>query len=165
LVRMRVVHREPPSVQSRSSDRDGVASSLLGLVGLATLIPLLLWDLWPRLFPATAHAVLAPIPLSTIAIVYLLHHRLRRAGRAEIGRATLLAVAFLFWAANQYWSDRPVSTLFNDIAIAAFVLDLVLAMVQSSSSSSPLCPDAAASSPDAAAVPDSPGRTGLADGG
>lgn len=159
---MRPAHRASPDARTPSSDRDGPASYLLGVVGVATLIPLLLWDLWPGLFPATAHAVLAPIPLATIAVVYLLHHRLRRAGRAEIGRATLLALAFLFWAANQYWSDRPVSTFLNDIAIAAFVLDLVLAMVQSSSTSSP---DAAASSPGAAAAaPSSPRRTRLADG-
>ena len=38
----------------------------------------------------------------------------------------MLAVAFLFWAANQLWSDLPQATLFNDIAIALFVLDVFL---------------------------------------
>jgi hypothetical protein len=40
----------------------------------------------------------------------------------------MLAVAFLFWAANQLWPDLPQATLFNDIAIALFVLDVFLVM-------------------------------------
>ena len=34
----------------------------------------------------------------------------------------MLAVAFLFWAANQLWPDLPQATPFNDIAIVLFVL-------------------------------------------
>jgi hypothetical protein len=41
----------------------------------------------------------------------------------------LLAIAFLFWAANQLWPDIPLSMLFNDIAIALFVLDVFLVMI------------------------------------
>lgn len=95
-----------------------------------TLVPLVAWEVWPRWFPATAHAVVAAIPLAAIALLYLLHQRLQRAGRAQIARAALVALAFLFWAANQLWWDRPSATLFNDIAIAAFVVDLVLGMIQ-----------------------------------
>jgi hypothetical protein len=41
----------------------------------------------------------------------------------------MLSVAFLFWAANQPWPDLSQATLFNDIAIALFVLDVFLVMV------------------------------------
>jgi hypothetical protein len=41
-------------------------------------------------------------------------------------KAILLAVAFLFWAANQFWPNLPQAGLFNDIAIGLFVLDLFL---------------------------------------
>ncbi len=41
----------------------------------------------------------------------------------------MLAVAFLFWAANQLWPNLPQATLFNDVAIALFVLDVFLVMV------------------------------------
>ena len=44
-------------------------------------------------------------------------------------KAGALAIAFLFWAANQMWSDLPLATLFNDIAIGLFVLDVYLVMV------------------------------------
>ena len=50
--------------------------------------------------------------------------------RAEgMVKAILLAAAFLFWAANQYWPNLPEATLFNDIAIALFVLDVFLVMI------------------------------------
>ncbi|MGB8028666.1 MAG: hypothetical protein WCF30_03285 [Terracidiphilus sp.] len=44
----------------------------------------------------------------------------------EFLKAIMLAVAFLFWAANQFWPDSPQATLFNDVAIALFVLDVFL---------------------------------------
>ena len=44
-------------------------------------------------------------------------------------KAIMLAVAFLFWAANQFWPDARLATLFNDIAIALFVLDVFLVMI------------------------------------
>jgi len=47
----------------------------------------------------------------------------------EFLKAILLAVAFLFWAANQFWPDLPQATLFNDIAIALFVLDIFLVIL------------------------------------
>ena len=45
-----------------------------------------------------------------------------------LGAGFMLAVAFLFWAANQFWANLPQATLFNDIAIALFVLDVLLVM-------------------------------------
>lgn len=44
-------------------------------------------------------------------------------------KAVLLSVAFLFWAANQLWPDTPQATLFNDLAIALFVLDVFLTII------------------------------------
>ncbi len=48
----------------------------------------------------------------------------------EMAKAIMLAAAFLFWAANQFWPSLPEATLFNDIAIALFVLDVFLVIVR-----------------------------------
>jgi len=64
-----------------------------------------------------------------IAIAYLLYQSARRPAGKEFVKAMMLAVAFLFWAANQLWPDLPQATLFNDIAIALFVLDVFLVMI------------------------------------
>jgi hypothetical protein len=47
----------------------------------------------------------------------------------EFAKAAMLAVAFLFWAANQIWPNLPQATLFNDIAIGLFVLDVFLVII------------------------------------
>jgi hypothetical protein len=44
-------------------------------------------------------------------------------------KAVLLAIAFVFWAANQFWPDAPQAMLFNDIAVALFVLDVFLVII------------------------------------
>lgn len=67
--------------------------------------------------------------LALIAIAYLVYQSIRRLGLAELFKAFLLAIAFLFWAANQYWPDSPRATLYNDIAIALFVLDVFFVIV------------------------------------
>jgi hypothetical protein len=41
----------------------------------------------------------------------------------------MLAVAFLFWAANQVWPNPRQAMIFNDVAIALFVLDVFLVMI------------------------------------
>ena len=46
-----------------------------------------------------------------------------------MGRAIVLAAAFLFWAANQFWPDSLQATLFNDLAVALFVIDAWLTMM------------------------------------
>jgi hypothetical protein len=96
----------------------------LGLVGL-----LLFWDAFPGLFPPGAHDVLGALPLGLIALTYLAYQLVRRASRTEMVRAAIVAVAFLFWSANQLWPNLPAATLFNDIAIALFVLDVFLVIV------------------------------------
>lgn len=150
---MRAVRRATPAspLASRTSEDGGATAPIaggrparrprpislaLGVTGGMALVPLLVWDAWPNLFPSSAHTLLGSIPLATIALLYLLHQHSRRAARGELARAALVAAAFLFWAANQLWADRPLATLFNDVAIAAFVLDLILAIVQPSSASS-----------------------------
>jgi len=70
--------------------------------------------------------VLGALPLTMIAITYLAHQAGLRPGPAEFLKAVLLAGAFLLWAANQFWPDARGATLFNDLAIALFVLDVFL---------------------------------------
>jgi hypothetical protein len=83
----------------------------------------------PKSFPATAHNVLAALPLVMIAIAYLFYQSVHRPAAREFLKAAMLALAFLFWAANQLWPDIAQATLFNDIAIALFVLDVFLVIV------------------------------------
>jgi uncharacterized membrane protein len=64
-----------------------------------------------------------------IAIAYLLYQSAHRPAAKEFVKAIMLAVAFLFWAANQLWPDLPQATLFNDVAIALFVLDVFLVII------------------------------------
>jgi hypothetical protein len=102
---------------------------VLGVVTLSSVALLLVWDLSPQFFPARAHDFLAALPLALIAIAYLLYQGMHRPSAMELVKATILAVAFLAWAANQFWPDIRQATLFNDIAIALFVLDVFLVMV------------------------------------
>jgi hypothetical protein len=109
-------------------------SIALGAFTLISLAPLLLWDACPRLFPRDAHDVLAAVPLASIAVAYVVYEALRRPLAFELAKAIGLALAFVFWAANQLWPTHRLATLFNDIAIAAFVLDVFLVIVQRSRS-------------------------------
>lgn len=102
---------------------------ILGVITLASVVVLLAWDAFPRLFPAKAHDVLGAFPLAMIAIAYLIYQSAHRPARLEVVKAIMLAVAFLFWAANQFWPDLSQATLFNDIAIGLFVLDVFLVMI------------------------------------
>ena len=108
---------------------------ILGVVSLASVGVLLGWDAYPRLFPARAHDTLAAFPLAMIAFAYLVYQAAHRPALLEVLKAVLLAIAFLFWAANQLWPDLRQATLFNDIAIALFVFDVFLVMVGWPSSS------------------------------
>jgi peptidoglycan/LPS O-acetylase OafA/YrhL len=111
-------------------DRAHLAIPLvLGLVTLISVGVLLAWDVNPKFFPARAHDFLAAFPLAMIAITYLLYQSARRPAAKELVKAIMLAIAFLFWAANQLWPDLPQATLFNDFAIALFVLDVFLVII------------------------------------
>jgi hypothetical protein len=102
---------------------------VLGLVTLISVGVLLTWDLNPKVFPVKAHDFLGALPLVMIAIAYLLYQSVRWPAPKEFVKAILLAVAFVFWAANQLWPDLPQATLFNDVAIALFVLDVFLVII------------------------------------
>jgi uncharacterized membrane protein len=106
-----------------------VLPAILGAVTLAGVGVLLVWDAFPRLFPAGSHDFIAAFPLAMIALAYLVYQIAHRPVPKEFVKAIMLAAAFLFWAANQLWPDLPQTTLFNDIAIALFVLDVFLVMV------------------------------------
>jgi hypothetical protein len=86
---------------------------VLGSVTLISVGVLLTWDFNPKFFPARAHDFLAAFPLAMIAIAYLLYQSARRPAAKEFIKAIMLAVAFLFWAANQLWPDSRQATLFN----------------------------------------------------
>lgn len=102
---------------------------ILCLVTLLSVVVLLLWDARPGVFPAGAHDLLAAFPLALIACACLAYEAVRQPSRSELVKAILLASAFLFWSANQFWPGFRLATLFNDIAIALFVFDVFLAMI------------------------------------
>jgi hypothetical protein len=106
-----------------------IVSGLLGAVTLAGVAALLVWDAFPRFFPAGSHEVLAAFSLAMIALAYLVHQIAQRPAAMEFLKAIMLAVAFLFWAANQFWPGLPQAAFFNDAAIALFVLDVFLVIV------------------------------------
>lgn len=99
---------------------------LLGHLTLVGLVLLLLWDVIPARFPAHAHQALSALPLALIAVACFLHRLATRPKLSELAQAALLAAAFLFWSANQWWPDLAQATLFNDLAVALFVLDVWL---------------------------------------
>jgi len=102
---------------------------ILGVITLVDVGVLFAWDAFPALFPARSHDFLAAFSLAMIAIAYLAYQIAHRPAPMEFAKAVMLAVAFLFWAANQLWPNLPQATLFNDIAIALFVLDVFLVMI------------------------------------
>jgi MFS superfamily sulfate permease-like transporter len=102
---------------------------ILGIVTLAGVGVLLVWDAFPKLFPARSHDYVASFPLAMIALGYLVYQLAHRPPAKELLKAVLLAVAFLLWAANQLWPDWSQATLCNDLAIALFVLDVFLVIV------------------------------------
>jgi hypothetical protein len=102
---------------------------LLGAVTLAGVVALLVWDVAPALFPARAHDLLGAFPLAMIALAYLIYQIVHQPSPAEWFKAILLALAFLFWSANQFWPNPHQATVFNDIAIALFVFDVFLVIV------------------------------------
>jgi hypothetical protein len=105
------------------------------VITLASVGVLLAWDVCPTLFPARAHDFLGAFPLAMVAFAYLLYQSVHRPPFREWIKAIMLAVAFLFWAANQCWPNPHQAIIFNDMAIALFVLDVLLVMVGWPSSS------------------------------
>jgi hypothetical protein len=101
----------------------------LGALAIGACVPLLLWDAAPQLFPDAAHGVLSAVALVAVGLAAVAHAAVRRTSRAEIAKSMILALSFFFWAANQLWPSHPLATLFNDVAVAGFVLDVVLVLV------------------------------------
>ncbi len=101
----------------------------MGVLTLASVGVLLAFDAWPRLFPAGAHEALSAFPLVSIAVACLIHQATRRASSLEWVKAAIVALAFLFWAANQLYPHCPLATVFNDVAVAGFVLDGFLILI------------------------------------
>ena len=99
---------------------------IMGIATLASVVLLFVEDAAPRLFPAESHDALAAFSLAMIACAYVVFQLAHRRAAAELAKAILLAAAFLFWAANQFWPNLPEAPLFNDIAIGLFVLDVFL---------------------------------------
>jgi hypothetical protein len=100
-------------------------SVALGVVTFVSVIVLLTFDVMPRLFPAESHDLLAALPLVLVAVAYVVWQAVRSAP-TEWAKTALVALAFLFWAANLLCSNRRLASLFNDIAIAGFVFDALL---------------------------------------
>ncbi len=105
------------------------AAVFLGCLTLAGATALFVWDLKPARFPPRAHEWLGAFPLALIAVAYLVYQRAHHPPVREWIKAVLLAAAFLFWAANQFWPHASQATLFNDIAIGLFVLDVFLVII------------------------------------
>src|SRR5450631_3867742 len=101
----------------------------LGVITFISIVLLFAWDANSNLFSGHLHAVLEAFSLAGIAVAYPLYQSAHRPQRAEWIKAIMLAVAFLFWAANQIWPDPKQALLFNDFAIALFVLDIFLVMI------------------------------------
>ena len=102
---------------------------ILGVVTLVDVGVLLVWDVFPQWFPARSHDFLGAFSLAMIAVAYLVYQVVHRPPGRELVKAVLLAVAFLLWAANQFWTNSPQATLYNDLAIALFVFDVFLVMI------------------------------------
>jgi hypothetical protein len=118
-----------PAAMYKRLDRAHRIPVVLGIITLLGVVVLLAWDTAPEIFPRRAHDVLGALPLALIAVAYLVYQIEHRPPLLELVKAILLAVAFLFWAANQLWPDSRYAMLFNDIAIGLFVLDVFLVMI------------------------------------
>lgn len=101
-----------------------------GGLTMASVGILLAWDAFPSRFPAGAHDALGAFPLAMIAFAYLIYQAAQRPRFPEWLKTGLLAAAFLFWAANQLWPNSRQATLYNDIAIGLFVLDVFLVILK-----------------------------------
>jgi hypothetical protein len=111
-------------VQITSYRAGRLLSLILGILTLAAVVLLFIVDAAPRLLPAGSHDSLAAFSLAMTACAYVVFQMVRHRALAELVKTILLAAAFLFWAANQIWTNLPQASLFNDIAIGLFVLDV-----------------------------------------
>ena len=120
---------DPLSSTPRPEAARSATAIAVGFLAVASVGLLIGWDAYPQSFPGDAHDLLGALPLGLIALAYLAYHGGRHPKPRELLKAAIVAAAFLFWAANQLWPQFPQATLFNDIAIALFVLDVFLVIV------------------------------------
>lgn len=102
---------------------------VLGIVTLASVAVLFVWNAVPQFFPARTHDFVGAFSLAMIAVAYLVYQAAHRPPGREFAKAVMLAVAFLFWAGNQFWPNARCAVLLNDVAIALFVLDVFLVII------------------------------------
>lgn len=106
-----------------------ILPTALGALTLGAAVLLLVADLVPTWLTRQNHDRLGATPLALIAGAYLLHQTVLRPAPKEVLKTALVALAFLFWSANQVWPTPFVAMVFNDIAIALFVLDVFLVII------------------------------------
>jgi hypothetical protein len=114
------------TAMTAGAGRSRSLSTLLGVVTLLSVGLLMLWDALPRRFPPRAHEVLSAFSLALIALACLVHRLELRPTATALARTSVLAAAFFFWSANQLWPEFSRALLLNDLAVALFVLDVVL---------------------------------------
>ena len=102
---------------------------VLGIVTLASVAVVFVWNVVPQFFPARTHDFVGAFSLAMIAVAYLVYQAAHRPPAREFAKAVMLAVAFLFWAGNQFWPNARCAVLLNDVAIALFVLDVFLVII------------------------------------
>jgi peptidoglycan/LPS O-acetylase OafA/YrhL len=113
-------------VSTRRERARRLPSLILGAAALAVAALLLAQDAAPRLLPAESHRLLAAASLAMIALAYAAFKAAHQTSPVELAKAALVAAAFLFWAANQFWPNLPQAALCNDAAIGLFVADAFL---------------------------------------
>src|SRR5438105_2815760 len=106
-----------------------IVPTILGAFTLAAAGLVLVVDFRPVPLARRQHDLLGALPLALIAIAYLLHQSVLRPAPKELLKTILVAVAFLFWAANQACAEPFWAMAFGDLAIAFFVLDVFLVIV------------------------------------
>ena len=102
---------------------------VLGIVTLASVAVVFVWNVVPQFFPARTYDFVGAFSLAMIAVAYLVYQAAHRPPAREFAKAVMLAVAFLFWAGNQFWPNARCAVLLNDVAIALFVLDVFLVII------------------------------------
>jgi len=131
MSRTHAVDEEKGAIRKRRVLRriHAILPTALGAITLAAVGLLLAADLVPTWLTRQNHDRLGAMPLALIAIAYLLHQTVLRPAPKEVLKTVLVAVAFLFWSANQVWPAPFAAMVFNDIAIALFVLDVFLVII------------------------------------
>ncbi len=111
-------------------DRAGRAiPAIIGAITLATVAVLFAWDAFPARFPPRAHDVLGALPLGPDrpGLSRVPGHPPPRAARTRKGDHAGGCLPLL--GGEPALADIPLATLFNDIAIALFVLDVFLVII------------------------------------